>query len=87
MAAPTPGFVSKFQKGKRKEAKNKGCMPVGSVPFYRERDNFSLDCYLLVIGQQPTKTSLLRWALSLLNEIRVLSIRKKRRVNVEQHLA
>ena len=91
-AAPTPDFVSKFQAGKGKEAKEKGHMPVGSFPFYQERDNFSLNCYLQVTGQQSAKPCLLRWALCLLNEIiqitqiRVLPIRKKGRVNVEQHM-
>jgi hypothetical protein len=26
-------------------------MPVGSVPFYQENDDFSLDCYLRTNGQ------------------------------------
>lgn len=51
MAAPPPGFVSKFQAGKGKEAKEKSHMPVGPVPFYQEKDNFSLGCHLQVIGQ------------------------------------
>lgn len=34
-----------------KEAKEKKHMPVQSVPFYQENDNFSLDCNLQVIGQ------------------------------------
>lgn len=45
MAAQPPGFVSMFQAGRKERGKAEKYMPVGSVLFYQEMDNFSLDCY------------------------------------------